>query len=1060
MTLRALAFILLTAWALAAVPALAQQSQRQPKGYLGIELRDISKEEADKLGWKSPRGIKVRPLQDGPAASAGILADDVIIALDDQEVENARAFAAKMDTLTAGAQVRLKLLRSGKETTVNVALGRPPPPPQEPILRIDPGMHTAPVRRIGVDAACTLMATASSDKSLRLWRLPGGKLLRTLRPPIGPGNDGQLNAVAVAPDGGWVAAGGWSSDEGHYVYVFRVTTGAMLARLGPFSNVVLNLAVSSDGRHLAATLHGGEGLRVWERTGADAADWRLVAEDRDYAGKPAEGAAFDRAGTLFTTAYDGKLRRYAPGYKGKPSWIATRGGTEPFALAVHPSGKSVAVGHVHTIAVDIYDAATLAWRFSTDTTGVNNGSLSDVAWSTDGSRLYAGGLFAKRGLHPILVWGRRGFEGRPGGGRARELEGSRNGIAGLFPCGDAIAFGAFDPGFGLVAPDGRRLWQEGVQVDLRRAGLFAVADGRRIGFEAGNKRSVTFDLVGERLDEVQDRPADLAGSDTTSLPISDWNDQPIPKLAGAPIKLEQNEWANSLAIAPGKQGFVLGTHWLLRGYDKDGKGLWLQQAPASVQALNISRDGKLVLAAYGDGTVRWHRLSDGQELFALFVHKGDRRWVAWTPTGYYMASPGAESLIGWHVNRSWDEAAQFFPVDRFRDQFNRPDIVKLVLETLDESKAIDAANTRANVKRATEDVRSIAPPIVVVQKPGDGSTFRTPEVTLEYDILSPTGQKVSNVDFLINNAALGARFAAPIGTGKYTSGRVTLPLPAEDVTITLVARDEGNRASEPVSVRLRWDGAKSGQVALPRLRALFVGVNAYTSPKLAKLDFAAKDAADMATFFKSQEGRSYNKVEANLLRDAKRIDMLNGLEWLEKGSEEGDVNLLFLAGHGATIDQHFYYMASDSDPDMARATAVSRDEILRTIRNRKGAMVVMLDACHSGASTDAPPAGASRVDMNRLANELGDQSLGVLLYASARGRQFSYERAEWGNGAFTRAVLDGLAGGADSGQLGYVETDELAVYVRRRVMAMTKGLQEPVRVKPDAAPEMKIARHK
>ena len=169
MTLRILAFILLTAWPLAAIPALAQQTQQQPKGYLGIELRDINKEEADKLGWKAPRGIKVvRPLQDGPAANAGILADDVITALDDQEVEGAQAFAAKMDTLNAGAQVRVKLLRSGKERTVTVALGGPPPPPQEAILRIDPGMHTAPVRRVGVDAACTLMATASLDKSLRL----------------------------------------------------------------------------------------------------------------------------------------------------------------------------------------------------------------------------------------------------------------------------------------------------------------------------------------------------------------------------------------------------------------------------------------------------------------------------------------------------------------------------------------------------------------------------------------------------------------------------------------------------------------------------------------------------------------------------------------------------------------------------------------------------------------------------------------------------------------------------------------------------------------------------
>jgi hypothetical protein len=94
--------------------------------------------------------------------------------------------------------------------------------------------------------------------------------------------------------------------------------------------------------------------------------------------------------------------------------------------------------------------------------------------------------------------------------------------------------------------------------------------------------------------------------------------------------------------------------------------------------------------------------------------------------------------------------------------------------------------------------------------------------------------------------------------------------------------------------------------------------------------------------------------------------------------------------------------------------------------------------------------------MNRLANELGDQSLGVLLYASARGRQFSFEHADWKNGAFTRAMLDGLAGGADRDKVGYVDTEELSVFVRRRVLIMTKNRQEPVRVKPDAAPEMKI----
>jgi uncharacterized caspase-like protein len=149
-------------------------------------------------------------------------------------------------------------------------------------------------------------------------------------------------------------------------------------------------------------------------------------------------------------------------------------------------------------------------------------------------------------------------------------------------------------------------------------------------------------------------------------------------------------------------------------------------------------------------------------------------------------------------------------------------------------------------------------------------------------------------------------------------------------------------------------------------------------------------------------------------------------------------------------------MAADGDPERARSTGVSRDEILRTIRNRKGAMVVMLDACHSADTAGVSQKTGSRVDMNRLANELGDKSLGVFLYASALGRQFSYEHADWQNGAFTKAMLEGLQGGADRDKLGFVDTEELSLFVRRRVLQMTENRQEPVRMKPDATPELRL----
>ena len=201
-------------------------------------------------------------------------------------------------------------------------------PDQRPMLRIEPGMHTGVVKRIGVDAACTRMVTGSDDKTARLWALPEGghgspELLRTLRVPIGEGNDGMLFAVALSPDGKWVAAGGWERDDGKKghssIYIFESATGRLAARLGRLPTVTMHLVYSPDGSRLAAML--GEGMRLWE-TGS----WRLLAEDT--IGEKGYGAAFDNSGHLFTVTDDGQIRRYdAEGrLQGKAKTV---GGKEP-----------------------------------------------------------------------------------------------------------------------------------------------------------------------------------------------------------------------------------------------------------------------------------------------------------------------------------------------------------------------------------------------------------------------------------------------------------------------------------------------------------------------------------------------------------------------------------------------------------------------------------------------------------------------------------------------------------------------------------------------------------
>jgi WD40 repeat protein len=131
--------------------------------------------------------------------------------------------------------------------------------PTTPFPRIETGLHTAVINRIAVDRAERFVVTGSDDKTVRLWSLPEGTLLRTLRLPIDQGNEGKVFAVALSPDGETIAVGGWTGwdwEGSASIYLFDRPSGQLKRRLPGLPNVVLHLAWSPDGRHLAASLGG------------------------------------------------------------------------------------------------------------------------------------------------------------------------------------------------------------------------------------------------------------------------------------------------------------------------------------------------------------------------------------------------------------------------------------------------------------------------------------------------------------------------------------------------------------------------------------------------------------------------------------------------------------------------------------------------------------------------------------------------------------------------------------------------------------------------------------
>ncbi len=490
--------------------------------------------------------------------------------------------------------------------------------PVGPVLRLETGMHTAVIKRIAVDGAEKLLVTGSDDKTVRLWDLQSGSLLRTLRLPIDRGNGGRVYAVAISPDGTTVAAAGWTryrERKSQSVYLFDTTSGQMTGQLAGLENVVLHLAFSADGQWLGASLGEG-GIRIYHKK---AGGFALQAEDHDY-GNAAYWLDFTGDGggagvRLLTSCWDGLLRLYdlekscgkiRPRHKQQAG-----GGREPYAAVFSPDGSRIAVGYADSTAVTVHNGTTLLPLFAADTDGVDNGSLNSVAWSADGKRLYAAGRYDDgRGVELICCWDKGGK------GRRHQRPGTTNTILDLRLLGDnRLIFAGGGPVWGVQDKDGSPYHTASSFIaDFRGSqnGLQLSHDGRELAFSYryGGSEPARFSMAA--LSPSVSTP--LHGPRTSGLRdenmAADW--EPALK-RGEKIR-------SGAAIAPDGRSFLLGADWYLRSFDARGKLRWQQPVPGAAWEVNISEDGRLAVAACSDGTIRWYRYSDGTPLLSFFPH--------------------------------------------------------------------------------------------------------------------------------------------------------------------------------------------------------------------------------------------------------------------------------------------------------------------------------------------------------------------------------------------------------------------------------------------------------
>lgn len=1066
-------FLLILVSAAIAVPSfLLAAKDEVRRGMIGISLLDVSEANDMFSGLnltKQNGSVVVAVDKDQPADRAGVRIGDLIVEINGKKIQDTKEVLKIIATMRIGEKFTVKVIREEREKQLNITVAERSDKflrslsPQfsellkEPILSLETGMHTSVIKKIGVDRENHWLVTSSYDKTVRLWELPSGRLVRVIRPPVGEGDEGKLYAVAISPDGRQIACGGWTgwTWKGSFnVYLFDAITGHLTGQIMGLPEVMNHLAYSPDGSYIAVCLGGNNGVRIYR-----CADLRLIGEDKDYRGA-IYGADFAHDGHLVTTSLDGYLRLYSQDFH----LIAKKkapGGSEPSHVSFSPNRGKIAVGFIDSTRINVLSGQDLSHLYSPNTEGITDGNLSSVSWSDDGHVIYAGGQYDNGTVNKlILKWADAGH------GKCTSMPGAFSTIMDILPLKNGgFVYGSADPALGIYdGADRRQVFLTPDVADYRALlkNLLLSFHGEQVqfGYEFGGKSTARFSIATRRLesDFAHDDGLAQPRMEAWGLSIKDWKNDFYPKLNGRPLILEKHETSRSLAIAPGDGSFLLGTEWRLLLFDREGREKWNIPIPTVAWAVNISGNGRLAVAALADGTIRWYSIADGKELLAFFPHKDRKRWVMWTPEGFFDASEGGARLVGYHLNQGIDKEAIFIPMDNLYDVFYRPDIVAtkfkgeditpLITLTAKEALKNPPPTAEFTTKQTITDKTSIKVCYRISSKGGgigevrlfhnakliksDGhyrEYTRSKEVPVQMTALNSRAiQKDQKRGIQMHYKEQSVIVSATKGD-VYEDCADIETVPGEN-EIAVAAFNKDNTVQG--FLETMTFNANVAPVE-PRVYVLIAGIDHYQE-RTAKLNYAVKDAVDVHRQISLQLETLFKKEQIHTMilinEQVTRTKMLSSLKRLANEIRPGDYFILFTAGHGVLIQNQYYLLTHDYRGDLDAYCMISSNEIVEATKMIKSLnQLLIFDTCHAGGM-DSIVSGLYDARMAVIAKKMG-----LHIYASASSLEGAMDGYK-GNGLFTYHLLRGLDNNseADTNRDAQVSIVELGAYTKKQTI--------------------------
>ncbi len=420
-----------------------------------------------------------------------------------------------------------------------------------------------------------------------------------------------------------------------------------------------------------------------------------------------------------------------------------------------------------------------------------------------------------------------------------------------------------------------------------------------------------------------------------------------------------------------------------------------------IQSLAVSPrpDCRYILVGSVDQTLTVFDPAAGKVLLTIFPARQD--WIAWTPEGYYAATPAGERLMGWHVENGPDKLASFYPAERFRKKFHRPDVIQLVLEKGSVAEALKAADAALKQKTKVLPLEQLLPPQTVLTVVDD---TRLPTLKLKATATAHSRQQpITGLRLLLDGRPLPPNEKGEKeGVAEFAAGKdkadadwtITLPEGTHQLAVLAQPRRLGHLAGHRADQRQSGQAAEAARArrrrgCLPQRHSAAAVCRGRCQghrrrvPAQTRWPVPARRQSDTAQPRCAPQGRA--RCPCQPVRPGQGQRSGSGL--VCRSRRQGQERLLPADGRGRSAE-------AAGDGAFRRGPAQGIGKIPCQV-------LLLLDACRAGGAIKN-----FRPVVDDLTRELTDDDCGVAVLSAAMANEQAQERD--GHGLFTRAVVDAL----------------------------------------------------